>query len=266
MHLSQAHLNLLTSCPRKFQQTYLEQLGSPTSPEQQERLTQGSQFHLLLQQWQLGLPVEPLLAANPPLQKWFRAFEAKAPEILAIEGEPSPITASEHSRTLECQGFLLTVIYDLLILGQGQAKILDWKTYPRPQRAGHLLDNWQTRLYLFVLAETTAYAAENLSMTYWFFQAGAEDGAELQSLVIPYSAQRHAQTGQELQHLLSQLTHWLAAYQQGQPLPLTPLSLEECDRCSYTTRCYGSQTPKPTAEAEPAFALPNLAEIAEVPL
>ena len=41
MRLSQGQLNLLERCPRQFQHTYLEQLGSPINPEQQERQTWG---------------------------------------------------------------------------------------------------------------------------------------------------------------------------------------------------------------------------------
>jgi hypothetical protein len=33
-----------------------------------------------------------------------------------------------------------------------------------------LAKNWQTRLYLYVLAETSAYPPDSLSMTYWFVQ------------------------------------------------------------------------------------------------
>ena len=48
--LSQQHLNLLSLCPRKFQYTYLDQLVSPVSPDDEERIAWGNQFHLLMQQ------------------------------------------------------------------------------------------------------------------------------------------------------------------------------------------------------------------------
>lgn len=165
LRLSQGHLNLLSTCPRKFQHLFLEQLSSPNPPEQQEKQNQGVRFHLLLQQWQLGLRVEPLVQEDPQLQGWFDAFMADASNILEFNPvHDKTLRQSEHERTLESQGYLLTVRYDLLISNAQQAKILDWKTYPRPQNSRWLQQNWQTRLYPFVLAETSPYDPEQLAM------------------------------------------------------------------------------------------------------
>ena len=68
--LSQSQLNRLAACPRKFQHTDLEQLAAPSEPDQQERQNQGTRFHLLMQQWLLGLPVKPLVQNDPQLQSW----------------------------------------------------------------------------------------------------------------------------------------------------------------------------------------------------
>ncbi|MFB2980373.1 PD-(D/E)XK nuclease family protein [Microseira sp. BLCC-F43] len=46
MRRSQGHLNLLATCPRKYQHRFIDQLGSPTTPKQQERLACGSLFHI----------------------------------------------------------------------------------------------------------------------------------------------------------------------------------------------------------------------------
>jgi ATP-dependent exoDNAse (exonuclease V) beta subunit len=59
---------------------------------------------------------------------------------------------------------LLTVIYDLLIEAEDNAQILDWKTYPQPKEQNRLAKDWQTRLYLYVLAETSDYLPEQISM------------------------------------------------------------------------------------------------------
>ena len=68
IHLSQAHLNLLETCPPQFQRIYLAQLASPISPEQQEKLIWGDHFHRLMQQQQLGLPIASLLAEDEQLR------------------------------------------------------------------------------------------------------------------------------------------------------------------------------------------------------
>ena len=68
IHISQSQLTLLETCPPQFQRLYLEQLGLPTNPEQQERIVWGSQFHQLMQQRDLGLPIDLLLDADEELK------------------------------------------------------------------------------------------------------------------------------------------------------------------------------------------------------
>ncbi len=267
VRLSQGHLNLLAACPRKFQYAFLDQFSAPNSTEQQERQNQGAQFHLLLQQWQLGLPIAPLTQADPQLDQWFTAFESASPEILALpDSDSAPIQQAEHERTLECQGYLLTMRYDLLLSSDRHAKILDWKTYPRPQNARHLAENWQTRLYLYGLAETSLYDPEQLSMVYWFFQA-TQDAATPQSLSFSYDRTQHDRTHQDLTQLLQQLTDWLSQYAAGESLPQLGIAHQECDRCHFFSRCFGDFMPSdPRPETSDPLTLPAILEIQEVPL
>ena len=104
---------------------------------------------------ELDLAFKELLKANPTLAQ-----------------QNSDWREAEHSRSLPCHNFLLTVIYDLLIFERDQALILDWKTYRKPRRAEELSHNWQTRLYLYVLAETSDYQPQQIQMIYWFVGSG----------------------------------------------------------------------------------------------
>jgi len=266
LRLSQGQLNLLERCPRQFQHTYLEQLHSPADPEHEERQTLGSRFHLLMQQREMGLPIDTFLQEDSQLQSWMTAFADAAPEILT----PAPgshFRESEHYRTLQVQDYLLAVIYDLLIADNQQAQILDWKTYPKPPNKRKLEQNWQTRLYLYVLAETSDYLPENISMTYWFVQSEGKP----QSIKFSYNTLKHQQTAKRLNQLLSQLTHWLERYYQGVPFPQEPEGSKACDYCQYTRRCNRSQA---TSEQISAAKSPttvdtnllNLASIQEVTL
>ncbi|MBE9181356.1 PD-(D/E)XK nuclease family protein [Oculatella sp. LEGE 06141] len=258
MRLSQAQLNLLETCPRKFQHTYLDQLGSPMTPEQQDRLTWGSQFHLLMQQRELGLPMVPLDAEEGQLNRCMTAFVAAAPDLF----QPRPGTRqSEHRRTLEFHGYLLTVIYDLLILSDRQAHILDWKTYPRPSQSERLRQNWQTRLYRFVLAETSAYEPEQILMTYWFIQAEHDQVLTPQSLSFPYTAEQQERDRQDLTTRLNQLTEWLQRYDQGEPFPQIN-ETSSCPSCHFVARC---QREAVDLSAESVDVL-NLDDIQEVAL
>lgn len=263
MRLSQGQLTLLELCPRKFQHIYLEQLGTPTSPEQQEKLLAGSRFHLLMQQWEMELPIAALLQEDAQLKRWFNAFIDASPKILTI-GQID-FRQSEHPRTLELEGHLLTVIYDLLILTATEAQILDWKTYPKPLRADQLAQNWQSRLYPFVLAETSQYRPEQISMTYWFFQSKGE-ATEPQSLKLNYDTTKHEATRQDLTLLLKQLNEWYKSYEAGEPFPQVSEAAGQCADCSFALRCQRSQVSAYGSEVKIDQELPSLSAIEEIPL
>ncbi|MBW4553773.1 MAG: PD-(D/E)XK nuclease family protein [Aphanocapsa sp. GSE-SYN-MK-11-07L] len=232
MQLSQGHLSVLSTCPRKFQHLYLDQLGLHQDPQLQERLDLGAQFHQLMQQQELGLSVESVSLANLSLQRWLAAFSAQPPAMISGDRQ------SEQRRILQFEGYLLIAVYDLLIEGAEQAQILDWKTYARPP--ANLQTAWQTRLYLFMLAETSDYPPEQLSITYWF--AEANNRAKC-SLTFAYTQTQHEQTRQELSQRLRQLTSWLTGYQAGQSLPQVPISANECSKCSFDLRCDRAASP-----------------------
>ncbi|MBW4648796.1 MAG: PD-(D/E)XK nuclease family protein [Kastovskya adunca ATA6-11-RM4] len=256
--LSQGQLNLLATCPRKFQHIYFEQLGSPVSPEQLERQGLGSRFHLLMQQRELGLPVERLAQEDAQMHRWVTALVETAPEIL--QPNPESFRDSEHLRTVVVQDYLLTVIYDLLIADTTSAQILDWKTYLRPKDRRSLAKDWQTRLYLYVLAETSDYLPEQLSMSYWFVQSRPEP----QSEKFTYNSTQHEQTRQDLRALLTQLTSWRERYQtQGIDFPQVAPTVGDCQTCNFVARCDRTEESLSTNEED---RLRDLADIQEVSL
>lgn len=208
IRLSQSHLNLLSLCPPKFQQVYLDGLGSLPAPEQQDTMDWGSRFHLLMQQRELTLPIESLLATDTELDSSLKALIQSAPELAP---NSQVWREAEHCRTLRVNDFLFTVIYDLLIAESDQAAILDWKTYRQPLGVKKLKQNWQTRLYLYVLIETSEYQPEQVHITYWFVKSGKP-----KNVTIKYSQQEHRQTEQELTVLLSDLEAWLQNYREFQ--------------------------------------------------
>ncbi len=231
MRLSQGQLNTLERCPRLFQHTCLEQLQSPADPGYEEKQVLGSRFHLLMQQREMGLPIDSFLSADANLQSWMAKFADAAPEILtSTSGE---FRESEHFRTLNFSDYLLTVVYDLLIADNIQAQILDWKTSAKSPNKRKLEKNWQTRLYLYVLAETSQYAPENISMTYWFVQSEGKP----QSVKFSYSTAQHEQTRKKLTKLLSQLTQWLGDFYQRKPFPQVSEGNKACEDCQFAKRC-----------------------------
>ncbi|MBG1269135.1 PD-(D/E)XK nuclease family protein [Nostoc sp. WHI] len=264
LRLSQGQLNLLEACPRKFQHTYLQQLSSPSNPEQEERQTLGSRFHMLMQQREMGLPIDSFLQADAQLQSWMAGFADAAPEILTPVSDNQTFRESEHYRTLQIQNYLLTVVYDLLIADNQQAQILDWKTYPKPPNQRKLESNWQTRLYLYVLAETSDYLPENISMTYWFVQSEGKP----QNIKFNYNTAKHIQTAKKLNHLLNQLTNSLERYQNNEQFPQVVEGSKTCDYCQFARRCYayGGKLRTQATEEPVKESLSNLDSILEVSL
>jgi CRISPR/Cas system-associated exonuclease Cas4 (RecB family) len=232
MRLSQGQLNTLEKCPRQFQHAYLEQLYSPVDPDHDEKLLIGSRFHLLMQQRAMGLSIDSFLETDAQLRSWVDGLSAAAPFILEKSSNET-FRESEHYRTLQYQDYLLTVVYDLLIADDIQAQILDWKTYPKPQNQKFLEQNWQTRLYLFVLVETSQYVPENISMTYWFVQSNEKP----ESIKFNYSIAQHQQTKNRLNQLLSQLNQYIKEYYQGKDFPQVPEGSRICEKCQFAARC-----------------------------
>lgn len=256
--ISQGQLNLLETCPRKFQHIYFDQLGTPVSPEQQEHLNWGSRFHLLMQQRELGLPVESLVKEDAQLQHWVTALVEAASDVLTPN--PQTFRESEHCRTLNLDGYILTVIYDLLIEDEDKAQILDWKTYPLPKNRHWLAKDWQTRLYLYLLAETSDYLPEQISMTYWFVKSQPRP----QCLVFTYNQIEHEKTRQDLTKLLTQLSGWLKRYQdEGIPFPQIAESKGRCRDCNLAVRCQRTSESVLSNQRE---SLTNLVDIQEVAL
>lgn len=241
--ISQGHLNIWEICQRRYQYSFLEELSLPEADLQRKKnLLLGSNFHLLMQQKELGLDVSSLASSDPKLQSWLDAFEHQPPEM--IEGD----RLCEHRRTLEIKVgitknedriemslhdrqnsdrgqayFVLTAIYDFLILGNCQAQILDWKTHQVAIAEEKLKTNWQTCLYLYLLAKTTNYAPEQLSMTYWFANTA-------KSVIISYSQIEHDQTEKKLQYVLGQIA-------QAQDYPKLAVDSSECVYCEFRDRC-----------------------------
>jgi hypothetical protein len=240
MRISQRHLKILAACPRQFEHTYFtgfdaqnqHQLILPVSPAQQAKTQLGSDFHLLMHQRELGLPIEPILARSPQLNTWMQAMIQVAPAL--FETNPQTQRESEQVRTLAIDNYLFTAIYDLVILQPERADIIDWKTYPLPKYKKDLDLEWQTRLYLYMLAETSDYVPKQIAFTYWFIQSTPQP----KSVKISYTLKQHRQTQTDLLALLSKLTNWLDANgTSGEPFPQVSASTGLCERCNFAARC-----------------------------
>lgn len=224
-----------------------------------------------MQQRELGLSIDAILDSDPELQRCLAQLLKTAPELFQ-SNSTQILREAEHQRSFAIQsprhqsprhqGYLLTVIYDLLIAEASQAHIIDWKTYPRPRSQQELIKNWQTRLYLYTLVETGNYSPEQVSMTYWFVRSKQHQPPE--SLQFFYNHQWHQQNHQDLNQLLDKLEQHLSTYDQGQDLQQVSLSQGYCKTCQFAVRCQRTEASltSPTA----SDSLPDFARIKEVPI
>lgn len=233
LSLSQAHLTLLETCPRRFQYIFDQALAVPPSPDGKDAALWGNQFHLLMQQQSLGLPMDVMATADKDMTAKVEALREQAPHLF----QPAPhehLRQSEHQRALAFNGYLVRVIYDLVVLTEHSGLIVDWKTYLKPPQKQRLAHDWQTRLYLYVLAETSKLPPEQLTMVYWFVRHKDPQGNDLPptDYRFSYSLQQHDQTRIDLLRLTDQLS----ALRQQEEFPQTTY-LDRCTYCPFQIRC-----------------------------
>ena len=258
LRISQRHLKILETCPRQFEYTFCDRLTLPTAPDRQSKTQLGSDFHLLMHQRELGLPIEPILARSPQLNTWMEAMLQVAPELFEIDSQTW--RQSEHVRTLAIDNYLFTGIYDLLILRSDRAQIIDWKTYPLPRSKKALDLEWQTRLYLYLLAETSDYVPKQISFTYWFIQSTPQP----KSVKINYTLKQHRQTRVDLLALLAKLTTWLDTNRTKQEtFPQVETSTGLCQYCSFAVRCDRQDLDSPSSMA---FTSRDLFHLPAIPI
>ncbi|QQE65608.1 hypothetical protein GFS31_22960 [Leptolyngbya sp. BL0902] len=263
--LTQGQLKLLELCPRRLQYTHLDQLAAPEDPAMLERQRWGTRFHLAMQQREMGLPLEPLLDQDPELAAAIQALEEQSPDWFGPESnptEPEILRQSEHRRSLAWGAYELTVVYDLLRLTPHSGHIIDWKTYRQRPKKTQLSQDWQTRLYLYVLAETTDLDPAHLSMTYWFVpppSAGKPKAADRPGAVtITYSSHKHRTTARDLRRL----SHYLDDLLVAKEFPKVDAALGHCLRCPFALRCQRADAP-----ADPLLSpIPAIETIDEIPV
>ncbi len=178
-------------CPRRFQLRYLLQVAWPapeTEPisEQERHGRLARDFHRLIHQHLLGLPIESLSNSvrDPDLERWWKAYLAYIPTF----GDARVIPELGLSAPLA--GHRVVAQYDAIVVSdrhfteQEEAPgiapehstsflIIDWKTYhQRPSRAW-LGRRLQTRVYPVILVQAGASLTsrsvepDDVEMHYW---------------------------------------------------------------------------------------------------
>ena len=203
INLSQSLLNLLTICPPQFKRIYIDKLSEPSTLKYQQKAQWGKDFHLLMEQYNLTLNIKNLPQDNLNLLSQVEAVISQTSEIWS--SSQVLFREAEYQVNKTIGNYLFTAIYDLLVFYPQKAKIIDWKTYALPQNKENIINNWQTKLYLYLLVENFDYLPEQVVFEYWFIPSA--NNAEKYSL--QYDRSWHEKITQELNLLLQKLDSWL---------------------------------------------------------
>lgn len=235
--LSQGKLEAFLTCQRRFYLRSLRRLPWPAAPlgdESEEALARGQQFHRVMERHFLGLDIAPEEIDDGRVQHWWQAFRTSN---LAL---PSGQRLPEHRLTVPLGGHLLLGRFDLLVVGERDgrpfAHVFDWKT-GRARPENKLRQDWQTRLYLALLAEGggalwaqggngRSLPPDRVSMTYWY--AAEPDTPR----TIRYTSAWHTQNWADIQAIVAQIDAALAT----DAWPLTD-NLAACSDCAYQVYC-----------------------------
>lgn len=242
--LSRAQIQAFLACRRQFDLRYLRRVPWPQTPLNEEVATavsRGHQFHQLLERHFLGLPIDAHTLDDNKLRQWWHDFRNSGLEI------PNGRYLPEHRLTIPAGNHFLLGRFDLLVIGaeadQPFAHLFDWKT-SRPRAVADLYADWQTRLYLAMLAESgdallgngRQFKPDNIAMTYWYVKEPD------QPRTIFYDQAKHKTNWADISQILDALDAHIASNEWPLADSWTP-----CKNCSYQVYC-GRQTKQPSTE------------------
>lgn len=222
-------------CRRQFYYKHVRRLQWPSD---QQHFSLGKDVHKLLDYHARGLDCEPLLAcADVKVQTIWR-------KLMAHPVAHLPVLASEwafHAPVRLDLGRVewLTGRMDRVARDGDTVVIIDWKTgtgIPRNPEA-----DWQTRLYLYALAETINMpSAGSLnppvrplppeSLRFLYLEARPDADSPVREIWIDYDSEKHDATQQVLIDMLSAI-----AEEEDYPLPENGVCPDRY--CAYRTIC-----------------------------
>ncbi len=229
---SQKVLQSYIDCPRRFELQYLLKQPWPaveTQPiiELEHHLELGRNFHKMVQQYILGVPLEDmdLTAQDRQLVDWWQAFKDRGPQV-----DPDHCS-TEVTLTTRIRGYQLLAQYDLIQIGKNDTlEIFDWKTTNISLSKVWLQKRLQTRVYLYVISNSCdlhlmkSITPECIKMRYWFPQHPEH------VVLIQYSENQKKNDEEMLGSLIDEIVQHQEKY------PLTDDS-KQCKYCQYRSLC-----------------------------
>lgn len=219
-YLNENLLELLEKDPNQFHNVYQGEFAPAIPPEQHARQELGRNFHQIMRQCLMGLPVEPLLVAHPQIKCWVEQLQQHAPEIFEEQpgwsrswDEQIQVAFGESLMNDNSPLIVLSSIYDLIVRGHDSARIIDWTT--STVSPDYLQNCWNTRLKLFLLAANSTYLTEDISLTYWLLA----ENKRPHFIKIGCNREQHQAVKDRLRNILLQLEELSESPAKSQPFP-----------------------------------------------
>lgn len=231
---SQNNLQDFVDCPRRFELRHVLKQSWPairSEPvlEQEKHIQRGNLFHRMVQQHQLGIPVDKITRQTnePQLLDWWQNYLATS--FAALPGTHWPEFTLQAS--LNQNPFIAKL--DLLIVDSGnKITIIDWKTGLKKPGRTSLHTRIQSRIYPWIVVKAgqtfqngLPVLPEQVEMNYWF--SAAPNHPE----IFPYTASQFANDEKYLTQLVEQVH---LASTGG--FPLTD-DERRCAFCNYRSLC-----------------------------
>lgn len=162
--LNQSSLRDYLNCQYKYKLKYMDNIHW-FQGELKNSFDLGNDFHIIAQRYFLGIETEYIEDEN--LQKWYKDLKKFFPIDSTYEYLP------EYELRYNELGLKLMAKYDLLILKPTELIIVDWKTNKAKLNEQEKVEDIQTKVYLFILANclslfpTYKYSLNNIKMIYW---------------------------------------------------------------------------------------------------
>ncbi|MBP8997192.1 MAG: PD-(D/E)XK nuclease family protein [Anaerolineaceae bacterium] len=230
---SQQNLQDYVDCPYRFLLRHILQVEWPAVESEpvllnEMRMELGQRYHRLVQQYFAGIPAESLTESIelPELLEWWKAFLDL--KIQTVPGEKF----AEKLFSVPFEGSRLMAKIDLLLVqGDNQYRIYDWKTGAVQPTYQNLSRKLQTIVYPYVL---TAFLTQNsaevenfpeIEMIYWY---PASPNNPLQFI---YSPQKFSQDQRYLSNIVQQIKN------AGREDFLKTSEEKKCRYCRYRSLC-----------------------------
>jgi hypothetical protein len=173
--------------------TDLSFLAKPTQLTVPIELKQ-EEFQLIMKQTLLKLPTEPLLLANPKVDKWIMEVSLLFPEV--FEWEPPTFLVDTHFSAKFNKDVCVQINSNAAFLERQSVHLIEWAIR-------HPALNWSDRVKLWTAAESLSLSPENIKLTVLALHP-AHPGTRRE---LSWDSRQHAQT-----------RDWLASALAGQAI------------------------------------------------